>query len=38
MGIDAQLREHDEILVEVGDAQMVLSRALAALPFHRLAC
>jgi glutathione synthase/RimK-type ligase-like ATP-grasp enzyme len=35
MGIDAQLREHDEILVEVGDAQMVLSRAAGSSAFSQ---
>jgi glutathione synthase/RimK-type ligase-like ATP-grasp enzyme len=33
MGIDAQLREHDEILAEVGDPQMVLSRAARSSAF-----
>jgi hypothetical protein len=33
MGIDAQLREHDEILAEVGDRQMVLSRAARSSAF-----
>lgn len=33
MGIDTQLREHDEILAEIGDPQMVLSRAARSSAF-----
>jgi hypothetical protein len=33
MGIDVQLREHDEVLAEVGDPKMVLSHAARSAAF-----